>query len=39
MPIDLADYETKAREAVQAFWGNREQARKKQIDAGKVDAG
>ncbi len=39
MAIDLADYETKAREAVQAFWGNREQARRKQIEAGTVDAG
>jgi hypothetical protein len=39
MAIDLADYETKAREAVQAFWGNREQARRKQIEAGKVDSG
>lgn len=39
MAIDLADYETKAREAVQAFWGNREQARRKQIEAGRVDAG
>ena len=38
MAIDLVDYETKAREAVQAFWGNREQARQKQIAAGKVDA-
>jgi Restriction endonuclease XhoI len=39
MPLDLADYETKAREAVQAFWGNRERARQKQIEAGRVDAG
>jgi type II restriction enzyme len=39
MPIDLADYEVKAREAVQAFWGNREQARQKQIEAGKADQG
>lgn len=39
MAIDLADYETLAREAVQAFWGNREQARKKQIESGRVDAG
>lgn len=39
MAIDLADYETKAREAVQAFWGNREQARRKQIEAGTLDAG
>lgn len=39
MGIDLADYETKAREAVQAFWGNREQARRKQIEAGNIDQG
>ena len=39
MAIDLADYETKTREAVQAFWGNREQARRKQRDAGAVDQG
>lgn len=39
MAIDLADYEQKAREAVQAFWGNREQARQKQIESGKVDQG
>jgi hypothetical protein len=39
MAIDLADYERKAREAVQAFWGNREQARQKQIEAGNIDQG
>jgi hypothetical protein len=39
MAIDLADYETKTREAIQAFWGNREQAHKKQVDAGTVDQG
>lgn len=39
MSIDLVDYGTKAREAVQAFWGNREQARLKQIEAGKADQG
>ncbi len=39
MAIDLANYEEKAREAVQAFWGNREQARQKQIEAGKADQG
>jgi len=37
--IDLANYEQKAREAVQAFWGNREKARQKQIEAGKADQG
>jgi hypothetical protein len=39
MALDLVDYETMAREAVQAFWGNRAQARKKQIEAGRVDTG
>lgn len=39
MSIDLADYERKAREAVKAFWGNREAARQKQIESGKADQG
>ena len=39
MALDLVDYETKAREAVMAFWGNRERARQKQIEAGVTDVG
>ena len=39
MAIDLADYEIKAKEAVQAFWGNREQAFKKQKESGNADQG
>ena len=39
MSIDLANYEHKAREAVKAFWGNREAARQKQIESGKADQG
>lgn len=39
MAINLANYEIKAREAVQAFWGNREKARQKQIEVGKQDQG
>jgi hypothetical protein len=39
MPIDLVDYERKARESVMAFWGNREKARQKQIESGTVDQG
>lgn len=39
MTIDLADYETKACEAIQAFWGNREKARQKQIESGNADQG
>lgn len=39
MSIDLADYQIQAREAVKAFWGNREAARRKQIESGKTDQG
>jgi hypothetical protein len=39
MALDLVDYEQKAREAVKAFWGNREAARQKQIESGKADQG
>lgn len=39
MAIDLVNYERKACEAVQAFWGNREAARQKQIETGKADQG
>ena len=39
MSIDLCDYENKARDAVKAFWGNREAAEQKQREAGKVDQG
>lgn len=39
MALDLADYEQEAKEAVEAFWGNRELARQKQIESGNVDAG
>lgn len=39
MAIDLVNYEVKAREAVKAFWGNREAARQKQIESGKQDQG
>lgn len=39
MAINLANYQKQAREAVQAFWGNREMARQKQIESGNVDAG
>jgi len=39
MAIDLVDYELKAKEAVMAFWGNRDKARQKQIEAGKSDQG
>lgn len=39
MGLDLANYETQAREAVMVFWGNREKARQKQIEAGTLDQG
>ncbi len=39
MALDLADYDRKTRDAIMAFWGNREKARQKQIEAGVVDAG
>jgi hypothetical protein len=39
MSLDLADYQTKAKDAVMAFWGNREKAMQAQIEKGAVDAG
>ena len=39
MAIELANYEEKAKEAIKAFWGNRESARLKQIEAGNADQG
>lgn len=39
MALDLVDYERKAREAVQAFWRQREVARQRQADAGRADQG
>lgn len=39
MAIDLADFEAKTRQAIQEFWGKRQQARQKQAEAGKADQG
>ena len=39
MALDLVNYEQKTREAVKAFWGNREAAKQKQIETGKADQG
>lgn len=39
MALNLVNYEQKAREAVKAFWGNREVAKLKQIESGKADQG
>lgn len=39
MALNLANFETKAKEATQAFWGNREKARERQLEMGTVDQG
>ena len=39
MALDLVGYERKAKDGIKAFWGNREKARQKQIEAGKLDQG
>jgi len=39
MPLNLANYETKAKEAVKAFWGNRATAFSKQLELGRADQG
>ena len=39
MPLDLADYESRARDAVKAFWNGREQARRTQATKGSSDQG
>lgn len=39
MALNLADYQKKANKAVKAFWGNRDAAQIKQVEAGKSDAG
>jgi hypothetical protein len=39
MALNLSNFEIKAREATQAFWGNREKARQKQVDVGMIDKG
>lgn len=39
MSLQLVNYEQKAKDAVKAFWGNREAAKQKQIESGKADQG
>ncbi|MDD4019297.1 MAG: PaeR7I family type II restriction endonuclease [Kiritimatiellae bacterium] len=39
MALDLADYETKARKAVQPFWKSRAKAKRKQSASGMADQG
>lgn len=39
MALDLANYQQKSADAIKAFWGNREKARQKQVEAGVIDQG
>lgn len=39
MPLDLANYNAKAREAIKAFWGNRAAAVARQREQGRTDQG
>jgi len=39
MTLDLVGYEKRTRKAIKTFWDSREQARQKQIESGKMDAG
>jgi Arc/MetJ-type ribon-helix-helix transcriptional regulator len=39
MSIEMPDFDLNIREAVRAFWGNRETARLKQVESGKADQG
>ena len=39
MPIDLLNFEDRARKAVQGFWMARQTARRNQIDRGQADSG
>lgn len=39
MALNLADYDNKAREAIQIFWGRRKKAREKQLESGNLDQG
>jgi hypothetical protein len=39
MALNLCDHEHKARDAIKAFWQTREDARQKQVTAGKSDQG
>lgn len=39
MPLNLCDYETKAHDAIKAFWQTRDDAKQKQLAAGKSDQG
>ena len=39
MALNLSNFEAKAQEATKTFWGNREKARQKQLEAGTADQG
>jgi hypothetical protein len=39
MSIEMPDFDANVREAVRAFWGNRDAARRKQVESGKADQG
>ncbi len=39
MGLNLVNYRAKARDAVMAFWGNRQKALQAKVDAGKIDTG
>ncbi|EAA9319077.1 restriction endonuclease [Salmonella enterica subsp. enterica] len=39
MPLDLVNFEIQAQEAVKAFWGNRDAARQRQVNLGRLDQG
>lgn len=39
MPLDLSDYESKAKRALRGFWKSREAAKQKQKKSGKADQG
>ncbi len=39
MSIDLADFRSQAEAAVKAFWENRDKARRKQVESGRMDTG
>lgn len=39
MSLELVNYREQARDAIKAFWGNREAALRKQVESGNTDAG
>lgn len=39
MPLNLCDYDSKARKAIKAFWQSRDDAKKKQKESGRADQG